>query len=193
MGIAIIPAKGTSRRIPHKNRKLFHGRPIISYSIETAKESGLFDRIIVSTDDDEIADIAKEYGAEIHYRSEVFSRDEVGTQTVAKLVLDDIDADYEDMACVIYATAPMLNYDTLRQAYYDYYLMEPNYYVAPMSEWPIDPGQFYLGEVTAFREGKPLHESVSIIPIDPRTAIDINTPEDWAKAEQMYEELHNGN
>ena len=66
MNVAIIPARGGSKRIPQKNIKLFGSKPIIAYSIQAAKECKCFDRIIVSTDDQEIANVGKEYGAEIH-------------------------------------------------------------------------------------------------------------------------------
>ena len=66
--VAIIPARGGSKRIPRKNIRLFAGKPIITYSIAAAAESGLFDRIIVSTDDDEIALVARDYGAEAPFR-----------------------------------------------------------------------------------------------------------------------------
>ncbi|MCD1588406.1 pseudaminic acid cytidylyltransferase [Halomonas sp. IOP_14] len=68
MNIAIIPARGGSKRIPRKNIKFFHGRPMIYYSIKVAQESKLFDHIIVSTDDDEIANIAASYGAEVPFK-----------------------------------------------------------------------------------------------------------------------------
>jgi N-acylneuraminate cytidylyltransferase len=67
MKIAIIPARGGSKRIPRKNIKNFHGKPLIAYSIEAALNSNLFDRVIVSTDDNEIANIALKYGAEVPF------------------------------------------------------------------------------------------------------------------------------
>ena len=67
MNIAIIPARGGSKRIPRKNVKDFYGKPMIAWSIEAAKASGCFDKIIVSTDDQEIADIARQFGAEIPF------------------------------------------------------------------------------------------------------------------------------
>ena len=67
MNVAIIPARGGSKRIPGKNIKLFVGRPIISYSIQAAQKAGVFDRIIVSTDSDEIADVARKSGAEVPF------------------------------------------------------------------------------------------------------------------------------
>lgn len=68
MKVAIIPARGGSVRIPRKNIKIFHGRPIISYSIDTAQRSGLFDAVYVSTEDAEIAAIARKYGAALIHR-----------------------------------------------------------------------------------------------------------------------------
>ena len=83
--VAIIPARGGSKRIPRKNIRPFAGKPIIGYSIETARESGLFDRIIVSTDDEEIAAVAKEFEAEIPFmRPAELADDFSGTNAVAK-------------------------------------------------------------------------------------------------------------
>ena len=85
MKVAVIPARGGSKRIPHKNIKPFYGKPIIAWSIETAKASGLFDHIIVSTDDAEIAEVAKQRGAEVPFiRPDDISDDYVGTGTVVK-------------------------------------------------------------------------------------------------------------
>ena len=67
MKVAVIPARGGSKRIPRKNIRDFAGKPIIAYSIDCAKQSGLFDRIIVSTDDEEIADVARDFGAEVPF------------------------------------------------------------------------------------------------------------------------------
>ena len=67
MNIAVIPARGGSKRIPRKNIKLFHGKPMIAWSIKLAKDSGLFEHVVVSTDDEEIANIAKEFGAEVPF------------------------------------------------------------------------------------------------------------------------------
>ncbi len=80
MRIAIIPARGGSKRIPRKNIKMFYGKPMIAYSIKAAQESGLFDRIVVTTDDEEIADVARSYGAEIPFmRPKELSDDHTAT------------------------------------------------------------------------------------------------------------------
>lgn len=86
--IAIIPARGGSKRIPRKNIKPFMGKPIIAYSIEAALQSGLFDEVMVSTDDEEIAEIACKYGAQVPFmRSAEMSNDYAGTDDVILEVL----------------------------------------------------------------------------------------------------------
>lgn len=83
MKIAVIPARGGSKRIPRKNIKSFHGKHMIAWSIEAARSSGLFDRIVVSTDDTEIAEVAKAWGAEVPFmRPEALSDDHAGTTPV---------------------------------------------------------------------------------------------------------------
>lgn len=113
--IAVIPARGGSKRIPRKNIRMFHGRPLISYSIEAAIKSKCFDRIIVSTDDEEIAEVALSFGAEVPFlRNKELSNDFAGTTPVIQdtiLQLDDIDIEY---VCCIYATAPMLSEQDIR-------------------------------------------------------------------------------
>jgi pseudaminic acid cytidylyltransferase len=111
--IAVIPARGGSKRIPHKNIKLFAGKPIIGYSIETALRSKLFDRVIVSTDDEDIAKIAKYFGAEVpFFRPIDLADDFTGTNDVVKHCLcwlRDTEECAIDLVCCIYATAPFLN------------------------------------------------------------------------------------
>ena len=117
--IAIITARGGSKRIPHKNIKEFCGRPIIEYSIEAAKKAGIFQTVMVSTDDERIAEIARNSGAEVPFmRSEKTSNDYAVTADVIGEVLDcyaqqDI---YFENACCIYPTAPFVTADKLRNA-----------------------------------------------------------------------------
>lgn len=118
--VAIIPARGGSKRIPRKNIKLFLGKPIIAYSIETAINSGIFDYVMVSTDDAEIANIAKSYGAQVpFFRSHQTSNDFSTTADVIIEVLNELKKtgrDY-DNACCIYPTAPLLSEKSLVDAY----------------------------------------------------------------------------
>lgn len=120
MNIAIIPARGGSKRIPRKNIKLFHGKPLIAYSIEAAQKSGCFDKIVVSTDDAEIADVAKNYGAEVPFiRPAEISDDYATTLDVIKhaiswFVENDQSITY---ACCIYATAPFVSSDDINRGF----------------------------------------------------------------------------
>ena len=119
MNIAIITARGGSKRIPHKNIKEFCGKPIIEYSIEAAKQAGIFDTVMVSTDDNKIAEIAKNAGAEVPFmRSAETSNDYATTADVLMEVLEkykERGIRYEN-ACCIYPTAPFVTGNKLRQA-----------------------------------------------------------------------------
>lgn len=182
--IAIIPARSGSVRIPSKNIRPFFGKPIISYSIKAAQDSGLFDAVVVSTDSMDIAEVAVRYGAEVMMRSQ--DDGTRGTQEVAKEVLDTLE--HEGMCCVIYATAPMLTGDVLKEAHEAW--MDINQpYLVPVGKWLSDPGMFYMGLSKAFRSETPLTDA-GLFAIDPRTAIDINTMDDLLEAERMYGELH---
>jgi len=111
MNIAIIPARGGSKRIPRKNIKEFHGKPIIAYSIEAAKQSGCFDRIIVSTDDEEIVGVAKAYGADVPFlRPAKISDDHATTMDVIQHAIKYCtEQDCKpNLVCCIYPTAPFL-------------------------------------------------------------------------------------
>ncbi len=116
--IAIIPARGGSVRIPRKNIRQFCGKPIIAYSIELAIQSGLFDTVVVSTDDKEIALIAKQYGAEVpFYRPEPLADKYTGTNEVITHVIKKLkqQGDEYDYVSCIYATAPLLENIFLKQ------------------------------------------------------------------------------
>lgn len=223
MNLAIIPARGGSKRIPKKNIKLFHGKPIIAYSIEAALSSNCFDEVIVSTDCEEIADIAKKFGAQVPFvRPAAFSDDYATTTDVIKhaikwyennnLIINNI--------CCIYATAPFVSrtdistgLETLINGNYDYAFSVTSY------EFPIqralkidgngrssmfypehlntrsqdliesfhDAGQFYWGTSEAFSLEKPIFTSNSFGIKLPRIQVqDIDTYEDWERAEIMY-------
>ena len=117
--LAVIPARGGSKRIPHKNIRNFQGQPLIAYSVRACQNSGLFDRIIVSTDDLEIASVAKELGAEVPFmRSKELSDDFTGTGAVTKdAYLQMLKLGYQaDLICCVYATAPLLTGEWLKKA-----------------------------------------------------------------------------
>lgn len=111
MNIAVITARGGSKRIPKKNIKDFLGKPIIAYSIEAALKCGLFDEVMVSTDDDEIADISLSYGAKVPFRRSAKTSDDYATTSdVLKEVINEYDKRGRnfDWLCCIYPTAPFV-------------------------------------------------------------------------------------
>ena len=118
--IAIIPARGGSKRIPRKNIRLFIDKPIIAYSIQAAIESGLFDEVMVSTDDPEIADVALQYGAKVPFLRSVESADDYSTLAD---VINEVLSEYEKSGeqfnafCCILATAPFLSSERIKEAH----------------------------------------------------------------------------
>lgn len=118
MRIAVIPARGGSKRIPRKNIKTFNGRPMIAWSIEAAKSSGLFERIIVSTDDAEIAEVSKQWGAEVPFtRPAELSNDFAATtEVIAHTALWVIKQGLTlESVCCIYATAPFVQVEDIKR------------------------------------------------------------------------------
>lgn len=118
--LCIIPARGGSKRIPRKNIKDFLGKPIISYSIKTALESNLFDQIIVSTDDEEIAEISRSYGAKVPFlRSKKNSSDFATTFDVLEEVFEKLEQlrQHFEYCCCIYPCAPFIKSDILKTSF----------------------------------------------------------------------------
>lgn len=118
MKVAIIPARGGSKRIPRKNIKQFCGKPMIAYSIEAAIESGCFDRVIVSTDDTEIAEAAQAYNAEVPFiRPEELSNDYTGTIPVIQHAVNWLieQGEAPEFVCCLYATAPFITPEAIKQ------------------------------------------------------------------------------
>lgn len=117
--VAIITARGGSKRIPHKNIKEFCGKPIIAYSIEAALESHMFDRIVVSTDDEEIKEVSMAFGAEVPFlRSKENSDDNATTAEVLREVIEELrrEGSSYELACCIYPTAPFITPAKLHEA-----------------------------------------------------------------------------
>lgn len=120
MKIAVIPARGGSKRIPRKNIKPFYGKPMIAWSIEAAKSLGVFEHVIVSTDDAEIAEVARQWGAEVPFiRPEELSNDHTGTiPVIAHATQWALDEGFDLAAvCCIYATAPFVQTDDLKRGW----------------------------------------------------------------------------
>ncbi len=228
--IAVIPARGGSKRIPRKNIKAFHGKPLIAYSIEVALNSNLFDKVVVSTDDEEIASIAKKYGAEIPFlRPKELADDFTGTKEVVNHLLEYLKSKGEafDYVCTIYATAPLLQEKYLIEGFEKLKnsdaihafsvtsmpfpiqrtfkidenerceMFMPEHYMTrsqDLEEAYQDAGQFYWIKVN--EESNEIMFGKDSIPIIlPRHLVqDIDTLEDWKRAEVMYrviEEMKN--
>lgn len=118
MKVAIIPARGGSKRIPRKNVRLFAGKPVIAYAIEAALASSLFDHVLVSTDDADIAHIAKEFGADAPFiRPNQLADDHTVIADVIRHAIEWVEASIGpvDYACCVYATAPMIMQEYLAQ------------------------------------------------------------------------------
>lgn len=224
--IAVIPARGGSKRIPRKNIKDFFGKPLIAYSIEAALNSGLFQKVIVSTDDKEIADVALKYGAEVPFmRPKELSDDHTVTKDVIDHALGFLKERGEeyDYLCTIYATAPFLQSKYLEEGFVKLKnsdaihafssttmpfpvqrtfkldtngrceMFTPQHYYTrsqDLEEAYQDAGQFYWTKL-----GKKSNEIMfgkdSIPIILPRYLVqDIDTLEDWKRAEYMYKAIN---
>ena len=116
--VGIIPARGGSKRIPRKNINHFHGRPLIAYAISTMLESNVFDRVVVSTDDDEVASIARSFGAEVPFvRPAELSDDTTGTGAVIRHAIGRLELDNSvDEVCLAYPAAVFMTVDDLRDS-----------------------------------------------------------------------------
>ena len=230
MNICVIPARGGSKRIPRKNIKEFNGKPIIAYSIEAALKSNCFDQVIVSTDDDEIAEVAKKYGAQVPFlRPDELSNDYAGTIPVIKHAIEWMEDDKSSVenVCCLYATAPFIRPQIISQAYQQLNNSKADYcfsvtsFVFPiqraikiveknkvsmfypehfntrsqdLEEAYHDAGQFYWGKAQAFKDELPIFTEVATPYILPRYLVqDIDTPEDWIRAEAMYRALQETN
>lgn len=225
MRLAVIPARGGSKRIPRKNVRPFHGKPIIAWSIEAARDSGCFDRIIVSTDDEEIARVAEGLGAEVPFvRPGDLSDDMAPTGVVIRHAVEWFEAAGTSVSecCCIYATAPFVSADAIRQGLdrlrendADFAvsvtsfpfpiqracrirdgrleLFNPDLYLTrsqDLEEAFHDAGQFYWGRGEAWRALKPLFGARTVpVPLPRHLVQDIDTPEDWRRAERMFDAL----
>lgn len=187
--IAIIPARGGSKRIPRKNLRLFHGKPIISYSIEAAKECSRFDTIAVSTDDLDVASLAADHGVTVLWRPPAMCDGDIGTDSVMQYHMTRLQVFNE--ACCIYATAPLISQWDLRKGLE--MLREPDVdFVFSMGKDPNqDAAQWYWGRTSAWIQKKHFVGPRSrIFQIPAHLHCDINTPEDWQRAEALYAHHH---
>ncbi len=188
--ICIIPARSGSKRIPHKNRNLFHGKPIIEYSIKTAQDSALFDQIFVSTDDRATQLIANNCGAELTYRPPWLADDESGTEDVMEEFIKRTLVKDDTMMCCIYATAPTMTAKDLICAYQMLLVNEADM-VYSVDYLGVDAAQFYFATANTFKNFRvhdpgPRRIPGPVIRYVVDNAIDINTPADWDLALEIY-------
>lgn len=216
----MLPARGGSKRIPRKNVRDFCGKPMIHWTIATALESGCFDRVVVSTDDREIGDVARAAGAEPFERPASLSGDFTGTTAVMAHAVEWLGAADADLACCIYPTAVLLvasdirvGLDALLASDADYAFSVAGYdhpvqramrrlpdgrvqmlspETAQVRTQDLEPavhdaGQFYWGRASAWRGQHSILSGKSIAIEVPRSrAEDIDTPQDWARAEALF-------
>jgi pseudaminic acid cytidylyltransferase len=226
MKVAIIPARGGSKRIPRKNIKEFAGKPMIAYAINAALESKLFNRVIVSTDDEEIASIAKIYGAETPFmRPKELADDSTTTVPVISHAIQIIQKEGAkvDYVCCLYPCIPFIQIADLVSAFnllietgagYSYPITEfpsaiqrglhqmPDGRISPLNpqyEWTrsqdlpstfYDAGQFYWGKSSSWLEGLGLQTSGAGLRVPNWRVVDIDTPEDWFRAELLHGALN---
>jgi len=226
MKIAVIPARGGSKRIPRKNIKDFCGRPMIAWAISTAKESGLFEHIVVSTDDEEIAESARSWGAETPFVRPADLADDL-TPTVpviAHAVKSCLDSRWvPDYVCCIYPCVPFLQVSDLAAAL-DLAQEQDADFVYPVTEYahPIqramqllpgnkmqffrpeyeltrtqdlekayhDAGQFYWGKASAWLAHKKMHTDGLGMPIPNWRVVDIDSLDDWKRAEYIFQAMN---
>ena len=224
--LAIIPAREGSKRVVGKNIRPLGGIPLIAHTIKAAIKSKKIDRVIVSTDDNQIAEIAKDYGAEIPFiRPKELSNDYVETIPVIKHAIvwfegNNISIKY---VCCLYATAPFIQSQILSKAYQQLKDSKANYCFSVTSfPFPIqraikiihqnrlnmffpeyfharsqdleeayhDAGQFYWGNSQAFKDELPFFSESATPYLLPRFLVqDIDSSEDWVRAEAMYQVL----
>jgi len=226
MNICVIPARGGSKRIARKNIKEFNGKPIIAYSIEAALKSNCFDRVIVSTDDAEITEVAKKYGAQVPFvRPDELSNDYAGTIPVIKHAIKWLEENnnFIENVCCLYATAPFIQSQTISKALQQlqktkadycfsvtsfsfpiqraikitdkdrvemFYLEHFNTRSQDLEESYHDAGQFYWGKSKTFKDEVSFFSEAATPYILPRYLVqDIDTKEDWIRAEAMYKAL----
>jgi N-acylneuraminate cytidylyltransferase len=224
--IAVIPARGGSKRIPGKNIRNFAGKPIIAWSIEGALRSGVFDRVLVSTDDEAIARVARAHGAEVPFtRPPELSDDFTGLGAVMAHVVRLLQSEgaQPDAVCCIYSTAPFLRAEDLARGLqvlesgsWNYVLSAtsfaspifrafrkradgglemfyPEHYSTRSQDLPEalhDAGHFCWGRPQAWLDSlSDIDGNSTMVPIPRWLVQDIDTPEDWRRAELMHAAL----
>ena len=226
MNVCIIPARGGSKRIPKKNIREFCGKPMIAHSIEAAKDADLFNRIIVTTDSDEIADVARQWGAEVPFmRPPELADDHATTDAVIVHALNCLKEDGAEMeyACCLYATAPFAHAEYLTKGLellkstgattgfsvttFPFPILRglkinksgalemiwPEHRLTRSQDLPEayhDAGQFYWLNIAKYMQEPKIYAEDSVPIVLPRHRVqDIDTFEDWKRAEIIYQLL----
>ena len=228
MQLAVIPARGGSKRIPRKNIKMFHGQPMIAWSIQAAIDSGCFDEVWVSTDDEEIAEVAQVYGAKVPFLRPVHLSDDFATTAdVMSHAVEEfgkLNHALPDYICCLYATAPFVTKADLVQGLEKIKNNSSLNYVFSATTYPFpiqraiklnahdtvemfsrqyfnvrsqdleeawhDAGQFYWGTAEAWLNKAMIFASQSSVVELPRFRVqDIDTQEDWDRAEWLFKAI----
>lgn len=222
MAVCVIPARGGSKRIPRKNVALFHGRPMIGWPIAAARASGLFSRIVVSTDDPQIAEVARAEGAEVPFlRPAALADDFTPTVPVIAHAVGELALRPDAAVCCLYATAPMVRAEDLvagramlgdqgyvisitsfpfpiqralrRDAHGGVQMMQPEHMLTrsqDLEEAWHDAGQFYWARAATWAAGTPAFgPGAKGLPLPRHRVQDIDTPEDWTRAEALFAAL----
>ena len=228
MNICIIPARGGSKRIPKKNIKIFRGDPMIKWSIKAAIKSKCFDRIIVSTDDEEIAKVSLDFGAEVPFkRPNELANDFATTREVIDHSIRWLNQKHTKITfvCCLYATAPFVFYEDIQKGFELIRNIKENHFLFTCTsfEYPIqralsiskngeskmispenyskrsqdlveayhDAGQFYIGSQNAWLYNNNFFENGFPLLLPRWRVQDIDTVEDWIRAEKMHKLIFN--
>ena len=228
MTLAVIPARGGSKRIPKKNIKPFCGKPMISYAIEAALQSGLFENVLVSTDDLDIKEIAEKFGAKVPFIRPYDLADDFAptVPVIAHAIKESKKIGWSvDEVCCIYPSVPFISssdlsiaLERLRSSNADFVfpiakypspiqralMLNTDKTVAPFFPENVskrtqdlvaaffDVGQFYWGKGDSWLKQLNLHLHSASIEIPEWRAVDIDTPEDWKRAELLFHALSEG-
>ena len=225
MSLCVIPARGGSKRIPRKNVALFHGRPMIGWSIRAAQAADIFARIVVSTDDAGIAEIARAEGAEVPFlRPAALSDDHSPTVPVIAHAVAALGLPPDAPVCCLYATAPLVTPEDLRaglaalalgnaayvvsvtrfgfpiqralsrDAAGNLAMLHPEHMQTRSQDLPEawhDAGQFYFARAATWAAQTPVFGPGAVgLPLPGHRVQDIDTPEDWTRAECLFAALH---
>lgn len=218
--VLILPARGGSKRIPRKNVRPFAGRPAIGWPLTAAQDSGLFARLIVTTDDVEIADIARAFGAEVPFvRGADLSDDHAGTTEVIRDAVTRLDLPPETPVCCLYPTAFFVTADDLSAGFAALrdgatWALSLGKYRTPiqrayrkdgtrvaafdadqmpkrsqdLEEAFFDAGQFYWARARTWTDPDArVWDGAAAVVLPDDRCIDVDTPDDWTRAERLAE------